>query len=64
VAEQVLDDVERMLDARPDLRLLALERYRQLLEYTFGHRDDRAAPGSHVPVDLLANSTVGLRLDD
>ena len=54
MVKQVLDDMERMLDPRTDLRLGSLDRDHQVLQRSFLHRLDLSAPGRDVPRHGLA----------
>jgi hypothetical protein len=64
VAEQVLDDVERVLDDGPHLRLTPLEPFVQSLARAFGHGLQLTPLHGDAPVDVLAQPAFGLRVGD
>jgi hypothetical protein len=64
VAEQVLDDVERVLDDGPHLRLAPLEPLVRCLARAFGHGLQLTPLHGDAPVDVLAQPAFGLRVGD
>ena len=59
-AEQVLDNMKRMLNPRADLRLGLLDLDQQILQRAFAHRLDLSAPDSHAPLYRLIFHLVAL----
>src|SRR5579864_4596503 len=60
MVKEVLDDMERMLNPRPDLRLGSLDRDHQVLQRSLLHRPDLSPLGSDMPLHGLARHFLAL----